>query len=99
MATVYCTHVFPNGEIYRFSGETVVVGDLTYVKRKHLSDLELVDRYLPTSQAADDVAAIKIEMQIASLQEVLAKLRPLSAGNQAAASSSAAERAQAVVAT
>ena len=29
MATVYCTHVFPNGEIYRFSGETVVVGDLT----------------------------------------------------------------------
>jgi hypothetical protein len=99
MSTVYCTHVFPNGEIYRFSGETVVVGDLTYVKRKHLSDLELVDRYLPTSQAADDVAAIKIEMQIASLQEVLAKLRPLSAGNQAAASSSAAERAQAVVAT
>lgn len=96
MATVYCTHVFPNGEIYRFSGETIVVGDLTYVKRKHLSDLELVDRYLPTSQAADDVAAIKIEMQIASLQDVLTKLRPLPAA--AAASSSAAGRAQAVVA-
>ena len=96
MATVYCTHVFPNGEIYRFSGETIVVGDLTYVKRKHLSDLELGDRYLPTSQAADDVAAIKIEMQIASLQDVLTKLRPLPAA--AAASSSAAGRAQAVVA-
>lgn len=97
--TVYCTHVFPNGEIYRFSGETVVVGDLTYVKRTYLKDLELADRYCHTSQAADDVAATKIEMQIASLQDVLAKLRPLSAGNQAAAQSSAAERAQAVVAT
>ena len=99
MATVYCTHVFPNGEIYRFSGETIVVGDLTYVKRTYLKDLELADRYCPTSQAADDVAATKIEMQIASLQDVLAKLRPLPAGNQAAAQSSAAERAQAVVAT
>jgi hypothetical protein len=41
MPTVFCTHVFPNGEIYRYSGETVVVGDLTYVKRTHLTDLEL----------------------------------------------------------
>ena len=99
MPTVYCTHVFPNGEIYRFSGETIVVGDLTYVKRTHLNDLELADRFCATAQAADEAAAIKVEMQIASLQDVLTKLRPLSAGNQAAAQSSAAERAQAVVAT
>lgn len=99
MSTVYCTHVFPNGEIYRFSGETVVVGDLTYVKRTHLNDLELADRFSPTAQAADQAAAIKVEMQIASLQDVLTKLRPLPAGNQAAAQSSAAGRAQAAVAT
>jgi hypothetical protein len=99
MPTVFCTHVFPNGEIYRYSGETVVVGDLTYVKRTHLTDLELADRFCPTADAADHTAAIKIEQQIANLQDVLRKLRPLSAGNQAAASSSAAERAQAVVAT
>ena len=97
--TVYCTHVFPNGEIYRFSGETVVVGDLTYVKRTHLNDLELADRFCSTAQAADEAAAIKIQQQIANLQGVLTKLRPLPAGNQAAASSSAAGRAQAVVAT
>ena len=97
--TVYCTHVFPNGEIYRFSGETVVVGDLTYVKRTHLNDLELADRFCSTAEAADQAAAIKIQKQIASLHDVLTKLRPLSAGNQAAASSSAAGRAQAVVAT
>ena len=98
MPTVFCTHVFPNGEIYRISGETVVVGDLTYVRRKHLNDLESSDRFLPTVAAADEMAAIKIQQQIADLQDVLAKLRPLSAGNQAAAPSSAAERAQAVVA-
>jgi hypothetical protein len=99
MATLYQTHVFPNGEIYRISGETVVVGDLTYVRRKHLDDLESSDRFLPTVAAADEMAAIKIQQQIANLQDVLAKLRPLPAGNQAAASSSAAGRAQAVVAT
>lgn len=98
MSTVYCTHVFPNGEIYRFSGETVVVGDLTYVKRTHLNDLELADRFCPTAEAADQVAAIKINEQIARLHDVLRKLRPLPAGNQVAASSSAAGRAQAVVA-
>ena len=98
MSTVYFTHVFPNGEIYRFSGETVVVGDLTYVKRTHLNDLELASRFSPTAQAADEAAAIKIQQQIASLHDVLTKLRPLPAGNQAAASSSAAGRAQAVVA-
>lgn len=97
MSTVYFTHVFPNGEIYRFSGETVVVGDLTYVKRTHLNDLELADRFSPTAKAADQAAAIKVEMQIASLQDVLTKLRPLPAA--AAAHSSAAGRAQAVVAT
>lgn len=97
MPTVYCTHVFPNGEIYRFSGETIVVGDLTYVKRTHLNDLELADRFSPTAQAADQAAAIKVEMQIASLQDVLTKLRPLPAA--AAAHPSAAGRAQAVVAT
>jgi hypothetical protein len=99
MATLYQTHVFPNGEIYRFSGETVVVGNLTYVKRTHLTDLELADRFCPTADAADQAAAIKVQKQIANLQDVLAKLRPLPAGNQAAASSSAAGRAQAVVAT
>jgi hypothetical protein len=97
MATLYQTHVFPNGEIYRFSGETVVVGNLTYVKRTHLTDLELADRFCPTAEAADQAAAIKIQKQIANLQDVLAKLRPLPAA--AAASSSAAGRAQAVVAT
>ena len=96
MPTVYCTHVFPNGEIYRFSGETVVVGDLTYVKRTHLNDLELADRFCSTAQAADEAAAIKIQQQIANLQGVLTKLRPLPAA--AAASSSAAGRAHAVVA-
>jgi hypothetical protein len=96
MPTVFCTHVFPNGEIYRISGETVVVGDLTYVRRKHLNDLESSDRFLPTVAAADEMAAIKIQQQIANLQDVLTKLRPLPAA--AAASSSAAGRAQAVVA-
>ena len=96
MPTVYCTHVFPNGEIYRFSGETIIVGDLTYVKRTHLNDLELADRFSPTAKAADQAAAIKVEMQIASLQDVLTKLRPLPAA--VAAHSSAAGRAQAVVA-
>jgi hypothetical protein len=97
MATVFCTHVFPNGEIYRFSGETVVVGDLTYVKRQHLSDLELADRFLPTQEDADEAAAMKVEKQIAGLQEVLAKLRPLPAAS--AAQSSAEGRAHAAVAT
>jgi hypothetical protein len=99
MATLYKTHVFPNGEIYRFSGETVVVGDLTYVKRQHLTDLELADSFCPTADAADQAAAIKVEMQIANLHDVLRKLRPLPAGHQAAAHSSAAGGAHAVVAT
>jgi len=98
MATVYCTHVFQTGEIHRISGETVVVGDMTYVRRPYGSDMESADRYFPTRDMADQVAATKIRKQIAHLEGVLAKLRPLSAGNQAAAPSSAAERAQAVVA-
>jgi hypothetical protein len=97
MATVYCTHVFQDGEIYRTSGETVVVGSMTYVSRPNASDLESADRFHPTQAAADQVAAIKIHQQIAKLHDVLAKLRPLPAA--AAASSSAAGRAQAAVAT
>lgn len=99
MSTVYCTHVFQDGEIYRISGETVVVGGMTYVKRPYAGDLESADRFFSTAEAADQAAAIKIQKQIASLHDVLTKLRPLPAGNQAAASSSAAGRAQAVVAT
>jgi len=97
MATVYCTHVFPSGDVFRWQGETVVVGDLTYVKRQYLNDLELADRYSTTPEEADAVAAVKIEKQMAGLQDVLAKLRPLPAA--AAADSSAAGRAQAAVAS
>lgn len=99
MSTVYCTHVFQDGDIYRISGETVVVDGTTYVKRPYANDLESADRFHPTQDMADQVAAIKIHQQIARLNDVLTKLWPLPAGNQAAASSSAAGRAQAVVAT
>ena len=98
MSTVYCTHVFQDGDIYRISGETVVVGGTTYVKRPYAPDLESGDRFHPTQDMADQVAAIKIHQQIARLNDVLRKLRPLPAGNQAAAHSSAAGGAQAVVA-
>jgi hypothetical protein len=99
MATVYCTHVFQDGEIYRTSGETVVVDGRTFVKRPYGSDLESADRFHSTQEAADQVAATKIHQQIARLHDVLRKLRPLPAGHQAAAHSSAAGGAQAVVAT
>jgi ornithine carbamoyltransferase len=99
MATLHCTHVFQNGDIYRTSGETVVVDGTTYVKRPYANDLESADRFHPTQEVADQVAAIKIHQQIARLHDVLSKLRPLPAGNQAAAQSSAAGGAQAVVAT
>lgn len=97
MSTVYCTHVFQDGDIYRISGETVVVDGTTYVKRPYANDLESADRFHPTQDMADQVAATKIHQQIARLNDVLRKLRPLPAA--AAAHSSAAGRAQAVVAT
>jgi hypothetical protein len=97
MSTVYCTHVFQDGDIYRISGETVVVGGTTYVKRPYAPDLESADRFHPTQDMADQVAATKIHQQIARLNDVLRKLRPLPA--ESAAQSSAEGRAQAAVAT
>ena len=99
MSTVYSTYVYPDGSISRSAGETVTVGDMTYVKR------EFVDGLLPStgwyaSREESDLAAIAtIEKKIAAMRATIDSLRPLTAGNQAAADSSAAVRAQAAVAT
>ena len=97
MATVYLTYVFPDGRVSKAVGETVSVGDLTYVKRQYLDELQPSAEWYPTREAADLVAAIELEKKIAEMQKTLDSLRPLPA--VAAASSSAAGRAQAVVAT
>jgi hypothetical protein len=97
MATVYLTYVFPDGRVGKFSGETVKVGDLTYVKRQYLDELQPSAEWYPTREAADMVAAIELEKKIAEMQKTVDSLRPLPA--VAAADSSAAGRAQAVVAT
>lgn len=97
MATVYLTYVFPDGRVGKFSGETVKVGDLTYVKRQYLDELQPAAEWSPTREAADLVAAIELEKKIAEMQKTLESIRPLPA--VAAASSSAAGRAQAEVAS
>lgn len=99
MAQVWKTHVnHQDGSIYRFTGETISVDGMTYVKRKHLSELQPVEGWQPTEAAADGVAAVEVQKRIAMLTATVAELlRPLPAA--AAADSSAAGRAHAAVAT
>lgn len=99
MAQVWKTHVNQqDGSIYRSTGETITVEGCTYVKRKFLGELHPVDGWQPTQEAADCVAAAELQKRLAILTATVAELlRPVPAA--AAADSSAAGAAQAVVAT
>ena len=98
MAQVWKTHVnHQDGSIYRFTGETINVEGRTYVKRRFLDELQPVEGWQPTLEAADGVAAAEVQKRIAAMTATVAELlRPLPAA--AAAQSSAVGRAHAEVA-
>jgi len=98
MAQVWKTYVNQqDGSIYRLTGETISVEGRTYVKQRFLGELQPVDGWQPTAEAADGVAAAEIQKRIAALTATVAELRPLPAAS--AAQSSAVGRAHAEVAT
>ena len=99
MAAVYMTYVYPDGSISRSAGETVAVGDMTYVKREYLDGLLPITGWYASREEADQAAIAAIEKKIVAMKATIDSLRPLPAGHQAAADHSAAGRAQAVVAT
>lgn len=85
MAAVFMTYVYPDGSISRSAGETVTVGQVTYVKREYLDGLLPSTGWYASREEADQAAIATLEKKIAAMTATIDSLRPLPAGNQAAA--------------
>jgi len=102
MAQVFRTVAsnFPVTEYFRQTGQTVLVGEEVFVRADYGFVLEVMaGEWFFTREEADEAAAKTLEERRRRIDLLIKELRrPLPAGNQAAADSSAAGRAQAVVA-